>query len=40
MKEHHTSRDIAPWTLLEANDKYFARTRVLKTLCERIGQTQ
>lgn len=31
-----TSTDIAPWTLVEANDKYFARIRVLETLCERI----
>ncbi len=31
-----TSTDIAPWTLVEANDKYFARIKVLKTLCERI----
>ena len=33
-----SSSDIASWALLEANDKYFARVRVLKTLCERIGQ--
>ncbi|NVN92872.1 MAG: polyphosphate:AMP phosphotransferase [Desulfuromonadales bacterium] len=32
----HTSTEIAPWTLVEANDKYFARIKVLKTLCERI----
>ena len=31
-----TSTEIAPWTLVEANDKYFARTKVLKTLCERL----
>ncbi|MBC7963879.1 MAG: polyphosphate:AMP phosphotransferase [Steroidobacteraceae bacterium] len=31
-----TSTDIAPWTLVEANDKYYARIKVLKTLCERI----
>jgi len=31
-----TSTEIAPWTLVEANDKYFARIKVLKTLCERI----
>jgi polyphosphate:AMP phosphotransferase len=31
-----TSTEIAPWTLVEANDKYFARIKVMKTLCERI----
>jgi len=31
-----TSTEIAPWTLVEANDKYFSRIKVLKTLCERI----
>lgn len=31
-----TSSDIAPWTLVEANNKYFARIKVLKTLCDRI----
>ena len=31
-----TSTEIAPWTLVEANDKYFARIKVLKTLCERL----
>ncbi|PIP01838.1 MAG: polyphosphate:AMP phosphotransferase [Zetaproteobacteria bacterium CG23_combo_of_CG06-09_8_20_14_all_54_7] len=33
-----TSTDIAPWTLVEANDKRFARIKLLKTLCERIEQ--
>lgn len=33
-----TSTEIAPWTLVEANDKYFARIKVLKTLCERLEQ--
>lgn len=28
-----TSTDIAPWTLVEANDKYFARIKILKTVC-------
>ncbi|HWS23483.1 MAG TPA: hypothetical protein VN226_03525 [Anaerolineales bacterium] len=27
-----TSTPIAPWTLIEANDKYFARIKVLKTV--------
>jgi len=31
-----TSTEIAPWTLVEANDKYFARIKVLKTLCQKI----
>jgi AMP-polyphosphate phosphotransferase len=31
-----TSTEIAPWTLVEANDKYHARLKVLRTLCERI----
>ncbi|MFY9326648.1 MAG: polyphosphate:AMP phosphotransferase [Georgfuchsia sp.] len=31
-----TSTDIAPWTLVEANNKYFARIKVLKTLVERL----
>lgn len=31
-----TSTEIAPWTLVEANDKYHARVKVLMTLSERI----
>ena len=31
-----TSTDVAPWTLVEANDKYYARLKVLRTMCERI----
>jgi AMP-polyphosphate phosphotransferase len=31
-----TSTAAAPWTLIEANDKHFARIKVLKNLCERI----
>lgn len=31
-----TSTEIAPWTLVEADNKYYARIKVLKTLCERI----
>lgn len=34
-----TSTEIAPWTLIEANDKNFARIKILKTLCERIEKT-
>ena len=31
-----TSTVSAPWTLVEANNKYHARIKVLKTLCEAI----
>lgn len=31
-----TSTAMAPWTLVEANSKYFARIKVLKTICERL----
>lgn len=31
-----TSSEIAPWTLVEANDKYYARIKVLRMICERI----
>ena len=31
-----TSTSIAPWTLVEANDKYYARIKVLRTICESI----
>ena len=33
-----TSTEIAPWTLVEANDKLYARIKVLKTVCERIEE--
>ena len=29
-----TSTPAAPWTIVPANDKYFARVAVLKTLVE------
>jgi len=29
-----TSTEAAPWTLVEANNKYHARLKVLKTLCQ------
>jgi polyphosphate:AMP phosphotransferase len=32
-----TSTDHAPWTLVEAEDKYFARVKVLKSLCQRLA---
>lgn len=31
-----TSTRIAPWTLVEGNNKYFARLKVLKTLCSSL----
>jgi polyphosphate:AMP phosphotransferase len=33
-----TSTRAAPWTLVEANDKYYARIKVLDTLCTRLGK--
>jgi len=34
-----TSTEIAPWTLVEANDKNYARIKVLKTLCDAIEKS-
>ena len=31
-----TSTRLAPWTLVEGNDKYFARLKVLKTACSSL----
>ena len=31
-----TSSGNAPWTLIEANDKNYARIKILQTLCERL----
>lgn len=31
-----TSTGLAPWTLVEANDKNYARVKILKTLCQRL----
>lgn len=31
-----TSTEYAPWTIVEANDKYHARVRVLETVVERV----
>ena len=33
-----TSTSMAPWTLVEANNKYHARIKVLKTLCAALEQ--
>jgi AMP-polyphosphate phosphotransferase len=34
-----TSTDVAPWTVVEANDKRFARLKVLDTLVKRIEKS-
>lgn len=31
-----TSTDLAPWTLIPGNDKYYARVQVLKTFCKAL----
>ncbi|RMR27719.1 hypothetical protein ALP88_01524 [Pseudomonas savastanoi pv. glycinea] len=31
-----TSTEIAPWTLIEANDKRWARVKVLRTINEAL----
>ncbi len=31
-----TSTEVAPWTLVESEDKRFARVKVLETLCDRL----
>ena len=31
-----TSTEIAPWSVIPANDKLFARIQMLRTLCERV----
>ena len=33
-----TSTSYAPWTLVEANNKYYARIKVLKTLCNAVEE--
>jgi polyphosphate:AMP phosphotransferase len=35
MVDYTSTRD-APWTLVEANNKYYARVKVLKTICKQI----
>lgn len=32
----HTSTQVAPWTLVEGNDKRYARVKILDTLCRRL----
>ena len=31
-----TSTAAAPWTLVEANNKYYARIKVLRTMCQAL----
>jgi uncharacterized small protein (DUF1192 family) len=31
-----TSTSTAPWTLVESNDKNYARIKILRTVCERL----
>ena len=31
-----TSTGRSPWTLVEADDKHFARIKILRTVCERV----
>ena len=31
-----TSSELAPWTIVSANDKYNARLQVLETICDRL----
>jgi len=31
-----TSTDLAPWTLVETEDKLFERIKVLKTICRTL----
>jgi polyphosphate:AMP phosphotransferase len=33
-----TSTSLAPWTLVEANDKNYARIKILRILCERLEE--
>lgn len=33
-----TSTSIAPWTMVEANNKYHARIKVLKTMCRGVAE--
>jgi AMP-polyphosphate phosphotransferase len=33
-----TSSSIAPWTVIEANDKHLARVRVIETISKRLEE--
>ena len=34
-----TSTPNAPWTLVEANDKYYSRLKVLRTVVDKLKHT-
>ena len=34
-----TSTEIAPWTIVEAEDKYFARVKILRTLVRTLAES-
>ena len=34
-----TSTAVAPWTLVESNNKYYSRIKVLKTMCHALERT-
>ncbi|PWV63246.1 polyphosphate:AMP phosphotransferase [Plasticicumulans acidivorans] len=34
----HTSTRLAPWVLVEAEDKYYARAKVLESVCEHLAR--
>ena len=34
----HTSTRVAPWNLIEGNDKRYARIKVIRTICERMEE--
>ena len=34
----YTSTSLAPWTLVEGNDKRFARVKIIETVCERLEE--
>jgi polyphosphate:AMP phosphotransferase len=36
----HTSTRVAPWNLIEGNDKRHARIKVIKTVCNRMEEAQ
>jgi polyphosphate:AMP phosphotransferase len=35
----HTGTSEAPWVMVEANDKFYARIKVLETICEQIEKS-
>jgi polyphosphate kinase 2 (PPK2 family) len=36
---HSTNTAAAPWTIVEADNKKYARLKVLRALCEAVEQT-